>query len=133
MPKSAAATELPTSIRIGHLTVQLVIDDALVAEHSVRERADFAGWSSASLQLIALTSKATRTGDRPIGPDYQRETLLHEVLHLCLRVAGVDPDQDAKANVEDVEERAVNSMAGPLLDTLRRNPGLLAYLTAETG
>lgn len=49
------------------------------------------------------------------------EVLLHELLHACL--AGHTMDDEA-------EEAVVNAAAGPLLDALRRNPGLVRVLLA---
>jgi len=120
---------LPRNLRIGHLTYTLVEDDQLVAEHSVRECSDFAGWSHAPTQTIALGTKSVRHGNRPLGDDYRRETVLHEIVHCCLSVADCQPDRDAKAGVEDVEERAVAALAGPLLAVLRDHPDLVAWLT----
>lgn len=61
-----------------------------------------------------------------IEPDqkgnFLRDTLLHEVLHACLFAA-------AGGMTTDEEERLVASLTPVLLDTLRRNPGLLAFLT----
>jgi hypothetical protein len=54
--------------------------------------------------------------------------LLHEVLHSYVRVTGCNPDQDAKAGVQDIEERAIEAMTGPLLAALRNNRPLVAYL-----
>jgi len=120
---------LPSELRIGHLRFRVVEDDAEISEHAVRDRGgDYAGWSHTATQTIALGTKAVRHGNRALGEDYRRETLLHEVLHCCLRVAGCDPDQDAAGKLEDVEERAVSAMSGPLLAAFRDNPELLAYL-----
>ncbi len=122
---------LPDTLRIGHLAFTLVQDDRLVAEHSVRECGDFAGWSHAPTQTIALGSTSVRNGNAPLGADYRRETVLHEIIHCCLRVTDCNPDRDAKAGVEDVEERAVSAMTGPLLAVLRDHPQLVAWLTAN--
>ena len=127
----AAGPALPGQLRIGHLTYTLVQDDQLVAEHSVRECSDFAGWSHAPTQTIALGTRSVRQGNQPLGDDYKRETVLHEIVHCCLRVTDCNPDRDAKAGVEDVEERAVAALTGPLLAVLRDHPELVAWLTAE--
>lgn len=119
---------LPSALRIGHLTYRVVQDDAVLGEHSVRSRGDFAGWSHSGTQQITLGSRAVRAGGAPLGPDYVAETLLHEVLHSCLRVAACDPDADARAGLDDVEERAVSALSGPLLAALRDNPQLIAFL-----
>lgn len=112
---------IPATVTIGHLRYRVDVDRAVIDKASVKAQCTLAGVSNASEQRIGLHPDN--------APDYQAETLLHEVLHQCLRVAGCDPDEDAKANVADVEERAVRAMSGPLLDTLRRNPDLVSYLT----
>jgi hypothetical protein len=120
----------PSRIRVGHLTYEVREDDAAVTEHGVRNRGEYAGWSHTPSQQIVLATKSF-TEHLPLALDYRRETLLHEVLHCCLRAADCDPDRDAKAGVEDVEERAVAAMAGPLLAALQDNPTLLSWLTSE--
>ena len=122
---------MPESIRIGHLRIRLVESDQLVVEHSVRDRGDYVGYSSLSAQLIAVGTKSIKMGT-PLGEDYKREIVVHEVLHLCFRVTDCDPDRDAKANLEDVEERAVAAISGPLLGVLRDNPALVEWL-ADAG
>jgi hypothetical protein len=114
---------IPTHLRIGHLLYTITVDDDVVNAEGVKDNANYAGFSHSVRQLIALRA------DNP--PDYQAETLLHEMLHQCLRVTGVDPDADAKAGVADVEERAIKALAGPLLRTLRDHPGLVAYLVGQ--
>ena len=128
---AATGPPLPATLRIGHLTFTLSEDDSLVAEHSVRRCSDLSGWSHAPTQIIALGTKAVRQGNQPLGADYRRETALHEIVHCCLRVSDCHPDRDAKAGVEDVEERAVAALTGPLLAVLRDHPDLVAWLTAE--
>ena len=54
--------------------------------------------------------------------DYARATLLHEILHACVRAS--DPNLD-----DDQEEAAVAAITGPLLSTLRDNPDIVEYLT----
>lgn len=116
---------LPRTIRIGHLTYTLVQDDNLVRESAVRAGADLAGCSSQVRQTIAI---AAQHEGKPVGEQYQRETVLHEILHCCLAVTGTSPDDDGKAGLADVEERAVNAMAGPLLAVLTDHPELVAWL-----
>jgi len=122
---------MPESIRIGHLRIRLVESDQLVTEHSVKGQGDYIGYSSPSTQVIAVGTKSIKM-NTPIGEDYKRETVLHEVLHLCLRVTDCDPDRDAKANLEDVEERVVAAMSGPLLGVFRDNPDFVEWL-ADAG
>ena len=55
------------------------------------------------------------------SPDYLAETLLHEVLHAVIFSCGL-------RDLGDDEERVVATMTPTLLDTLRRQPELVAYL-----
>jgi hypothetical protein len=56
--------------------------------------------------------------------DYARATLLHEILHACVRSS--DPTLD-----DEHEETVVAAMTGPLLSMLRDNPDVLDYLTDD--
>lgn len=121
--RRAGRPTIPGTLLIGHMRYRVDVDQAVIDRANTEARRSYAGFSNPHTQTIGL---------RPDNaPDYQAETLLHEILHQCLHAAGCDPDDDAKAGVPDVEERAVRAIAGPLLAVLRRNPGLVAYLTAE--
>ena len=81
---------------------------------------DLAGISEYDKLLITV-------GEHPY--DYQADTLLHEIEHMCLRVAACDINAEVEEErVSDVEERVIRAMTNVLLDTLRRNPKLVAYL-----
>jgi hypothetical protein len=56
--------------------------------------------------------------------DYARATLLHEILHACIRSS--DPTLD-----DEHEETVVAAITGPLLSMLRDNPDVLDYLTED--
>jgi hypothetical protein len=114
------SSPLPSVVRIGHLRYRVIRDNTVVDEASVKAQVSYAGFSNSGDQRIAVRTD--------LGSDYEAETVLHEVLHQCLRVSAVDPDKDAKAGVADVEERAVAAIAGPLLAALRDNPDLVLYL-----
>jgi hypothetical protein len=68
------------------------------------------------------------------GPGAQRQSLLHEVLHCCLRMAGCWPDQYATVWVKarevgpGPEEMTVSALAAPMVQVLGENPHLLAWL-----
>ena len=57
------------------------------------------------------------------APDTLADTVLHEVLHCCWFNSGA-----ASKFSKDDEEFAVRSLSPLLLDTLRRNPRLVAFL-----
>lgn len=56
-----------------------------------------------------------------LGDDQLRDTFLHEVIHGCLRVMGVELD-------DENEERVAAALGPVLLDVLRRNGELVRYL-----
>lgn len=112
---------LPEHVRVGATVYAVAIDDATLSAESLKMGGDLAGFSSHSTQQIALASG--------LGPDYLADTLLHEVLHSCLRAAGYDPNDDGRPG-RDVEERTVKAMTGQLLGVLRANPDLVAFLIA---
>lgn len=112
---------IPERLRIGHATYTISTCERIPSQNDEDE---VAGWSDAPSQRLEVATHG--------GPDYVRETLLHEILHLCLRATGTDPDADAQAGVTDVEERTLSGLTGPLLGALRDHPELLAYLTAPT-
>ena len=58
------------------------------------------------------------------GPDQERDTLLHEVLHAALKVAGV------RVGSSKSEEAMVRGLAPVLLDVLRSSPELVGFLLA---
>lgn len=112
----------PPEVQIGHLLYEVTLDQAALDKASVElGTGGFAGRSNSAEQKITLSED--------MAPDYARDTMLHEVLHQCLRASGYDPDADAEAGIKDVEERTIKAMCGPLLATLRANPDLLEYLT----
>lgn len=59
------------------------------------------------------------------APDTRRDTLLHEVLHAVAFTAGISAEL---GNTK--EEEIIRRMSPLLLDTLRRNPALVAYILA---
>lgn len=120
-------TTIPDAIRVGEMTYTVTVDDAAMNTHAAVTGQNLGGLSQVSVQRIVLAQTDPASG-LPLGSDYQRSTLLHEILHTCLRASACDPDQDAAAGLKDVEERAVAAIAGPLLATLRDHPDLVAYL-----
>lgn len=62
-----------------------------------------------------------------LSHDAEAEVLLHEVLHAVTGSVGLDETLGA-----DTDEKVVRAITPTLLDTLRRNPALRAYLFGET-
>lgn len=57
-----------------------------------------------------------------------RDTLLHEVIHAVLSLTSLDGQTDV-FKTDRMSERVVEVLTIHLLDTMRRNPELVAYLT----
>lgn len=90
-------------------------------------------WSHAEVLKFAPDNDAAGITDHgsltvAVNPgkaeDYNRLTLLHEILHVCARTA------DLRLSYEQ-EEQFVAGVTSPLLDFLRQNPEVLAYIIAE--
>ena len=104
---------LPKQITIGPLTFAVKTDKATINQATVDHQAPFYANIRFGETDILIDDKQT--------PAHQRMTLLHEVLHGCFHVTMLD---------KKWEETAVRLLTGPLLDTLRRNPDLIAFLLA---
>lgn len=114
----AAAPELPAVVEVG--------------PHPYAVTAEELAWlrvfaETAAEGLVGQTDHnlLTITIDPKLAPAMARDTLLHEVLHAVFSAVGVSRDLGASK-----EEDAVNRIAPALLDVLRRNPPLVAYLLA---
>lgn len=112
----------PTPIKIGLMRFDVSIDQAAVDRESAQKGEELAGVSVFSDAAIYLAEGLSKT--------YAQDTLLHEMMHMALRASGVNPDGDAHANLDDVEERAILGMTGPLLEALQ-DPAVAAYLAAD--
>ena len=104
---------MPKKVRIGHATYEVAcnreMDQSLVED-------GLAGKSNGNLLKIAVRSN--------FPPATQAETLLHEILHQCLFVTGLELDtQD--------EEKVIRPLSMALFGVLRNNPRLVTYLTSQ--
>lgn len=95
---------LPRQLRIGPMTWSVTLDPLL---------SDAVGETRAQKLTIRLAPGQ--------APDYERDTLLHEVMHAILIHNALELEHD-------FEEKLCLTLAPALLDTLRRNPRLRAYL-----
>lgn len=60
-----------------------------------------------------------------------QETLIHEILHCLIWQAGIDVPENPEANGHEREEKLVGQLSGILLDCLKRNPHVFAWLRME--
>lgn len=61
------------------------------------------------------------------GPDYLRDTVLHELLHAVLLQSGLSK----RIGDDDREEELVRGITPGVIGLLRDNPRLIEFLTAE--
>ncbi len=121
-----AAPALPTTIRVGAVeyTVTQDRDEWMKIEHETQTKGYY-GHSHHKDAKIYLNPDAAES--------VTRLTLLHEVLHCLTESAMGAPVFDTATLGEerdDREERIVRMFEAPLLNVLRDNPELVAYLTA---
>jgi hypothetical protein len=81
------------------------------------------GTTDSDIGVIAI-----RTHDTT--PTQERDTLLHEVIHACLELTYLDASLD-HFKTKEAAERVVSVLATHLLDTFRRNDGLVSYLVGD--
>lgn len=117
-------TAVPSPLVIGHRTYRVVVDDDVV-DREQPDGADWQAFSDSTQQVIGIRPGA--------GPDDEADSVLHEVLHQCLRASGCWPARVRPGKHVDVEELVVAAMTGPLLRALRDNPRLVAYLVGGSG
>lgn len=104
----AGSTRPPSKVRVGQMTYSVeFVDDLTQVEDGRR----LSGCLLHEEQRIFV-----KTGD---GPDWTRDTLLHEVLHAAFFAAGVAGGDN---------ELAVSRLTPVLLGFLRDNPKLITYL-----
>mgnify|MGYP003443730822 FL=1 len=106
-------TSLPPRVQIGPLTFQVTDDRDAHNQGVVEDLLDTYGRIRDSKGLIILDPNQTDA--------HKRITLLHEVMHGCWHLGDRSHKND---------EKAIRSLCAPLLDVLRRNPDLVAYLLA---
>lgn len=106
-------TDLPSRVQIGPFIYTVTEDESAYNKKSVDEGAALWG------HIAYGKSEITVNPDQ--GAGHKRMSLLHEVLH------GVWHLHDVK---HESDEELLRSMTASLLDTLRRNPDLVAYLLA---
>lgn len=107
------SAELPASVQIGSIAYEIKTDKATINQATVDGSVSFYAHIRFGQSDILI--------DPDQGIHHQRMTLLHEVLHGCFHITMLD---------KKWEEMAVRLLTGTLLDTLRRNPDLVAYLLA---
>jgi hypothetical protein len=106
-------TDLPTKVQIGPYEIEIRCSQIAIDHAHAQSDAYVDGATMIRKGWIAIRPE--------ISDSAKREVLLHEVMHAAWFVAG---RRDEKVS----DETAISILAPTLLDTLRRNPELAAYL-----
>jgi hypothetical protein len=124
----------PSTVRVGPVRYRILFDADEIKrvsdEADLEADSEWTAFSDHRVNIIGIDPKS--------HPDQQRASLVHELLHCCLRFSGAWPNTYAKLTAKagkdydiPVEEFTVGATAYPLLSVLRDNPELLAWLTAS--
>ena len=105
---------LPAKVMIGPLGYDVTDDRAAFAQMVAEDMTSTWGYIRYGEGRIILNPNQNEA--------HKRMCLLHECLHGCWHLSDRDHQDD---------EQPILALAAPLLDVLRRNPDLLAYLLAE--
>lgn len=103
---------MPTTVQVGPRSYTVEVDDAAVNAEAAAIKAELDGFSIHNAGRILIRPK--------LAPDYEAEIVLHELVHAVNDLVGLALDND--------EEARTRAQAPALLDVLRRNPDLVAYL-----
>lgn len=123
--------DMPKAITVGPWTYTVTADAdeiAKAADGNVPESGTWGAFSDHEWLTIGINPEN--------ASDVIRMSVLHEVLHCCLRISGAWPTQYARLLAEakhedhgvDMEEFVVSGISGVLLGVLRDNPDLMAWL-----
>jgi hypothetical protein len=105
----------PSTIVIGPMRARVAVDELEHNRACREQKRDLLGsWSGRELLI---------TVEPGMPHDQIVDTLVHEVLHAIVDIHGVDLGD------EEREERVVGQLSPVLVDTLRRNPHLVAFIT----
>lgn len=110
------SARLPRKIRAGYLTYSIVRLPRAEIHPRFGEPDEMDGFTHHESRTIAIA--------RELSPDDARETLLHEIEHLVVKLAF----PAFPAWLRRHEEQYVYQTAGPRLQLLRDNPGLVGFL-----
>lgn len=108
----------PPSVQVGHVRYKVVVDELAILKAGLAEGGDLDGSCDERSQRIVLNPS--------LGPDVLAESFTHELLHAVFFVGSVE-----QMIGTDKTETVIRAISPTLLETLRRNPDVVAYLTAE--
>jgi len=106
--------KIPNHAYVGPYTYNIELNDSVILDYED----DVCGLCDSVKQDIWL-----RTG---LGETFERETLLHELLHAMFDMTGLSHELGVEK-----EENIIRRLSPVLLDFLMSNPHILPYLLGE--
>jgi len=107
----------PKKVAVGHVVYDIRTEERL------SEITGTSGTCGQDVQTILI--------DDQLGPDQERETVLHELLHAIFYATSAHrllEELEKTAEMKDLEENFIQPLASRLLELLRDNPDLVKYL-----
>lgn len=111
------AVKPPPTVQLGPVRYEVLVDEFEILKAGLEQEADLDGHCDERAQRIVLNPE--------LSPDVLAESFLHELLHALCFLTAVDHTFGA-----DKVETMIRSLSPALLDALRRNPDVVAFLTA---
>lgn len=105
-------SQLPAIVTVGPYRYDIVEDDGRIADEGANGK--------------HYPDRLTIVYSTDPHPAKLQEVILHELMHALLTMAGLDQDLD-----EDHTEAVARRVTPWLLDVLRSNPDLVAYLVDD--
>ena len=109
---------IPVEIRVGTRVYKIVFDDERIADACDEMGTLVSAFSDHTRFQIVLP----RNEDGRFSPLFQRETIMHEIIHSAFRAAAYD---SLKPQIEEEVAQVLDRM---ILGALRDNPKLVKYL-----
>jgi hypothetical protein len=112
------ANVIPSSVIVGPFEFAVLCDEVSRLRAQERGGATTQLLGNSNVDLLEIVVNETSPHQ------VQQETLMHEVLHAVVEVAGLAHEWD-----DETEENTVRRISPVLLEVLRRNKPLVRYLT----
>lgn len=109
--------KLPAKVKVGPFTYKVTSDRHDMNQRCRDESTDLLGHCDRRMGVISVEPQQSL--------EQKRDTLLHEVLHAITDMTGIEAEMS-----NELEEQIVRRLSPVLLEVLRKNPKLVAFLVA---
>jgi hypothetical protein len=116
-------TPRPEYVLIGPHRFEIRWSHREMTRHSRNAGEDRFAQTEIGEQIITISD------DRPLSGT--QESLVHEILHALIWEACIAVPENPEADHDEREEKLVGQLSGVVLDCLKRNPHVWAWVTAD--